>query len=515
MSMDPKKSNNSPKTRRDFLKMGATGLGVAVAGGALNALNVGPASAAKPMPDKWDVECDVLVIGSGYAALSAAYEAHQAGAEVIIIEKMKVAGGNSIINGGLLAAPGTPLQKKEGIKDSPAIYLADMLKAGLSMNHVDLARIVAEQVNDALMWTINDIGVEYKTRLNHLGGHSVPRTYNTTNSSGSGIVRPLLDKVKELGIPLKTRHKMEALFHDDTGRIQGVEVRTKYKHGKETSGKIKNYRARRGVILATGGFSKDEPFRKAQDPRLAAEFNVDSTNQPGATSEAMVEAMRIGANPVHLSWIQLGPWASADEQGFGVGSMFSILAGFPFGFMVDADTGKRFVNELADRKTRADIMLTRKRPPVVITDENGVQFASTLPQCLERGVVKKYDTLEEIASANDIPMSELKKTFGEYNGFVKKGEDVQFGKRFREGHKELKAPFYAIRLWPKVHHCMGGLQIDTESRVIRNETWEPIPGLYAAGEVTSGIHGASRLGSCAIADCLVFGRIAGKAAARG
>jgi len=506
--------SNKPvnQSRRNLIKTGAAGLGALAAGGLVSAMTPGVAKAAKPVPSSWDEEYDVVVVGSGYAALSAAIESHMAGAKTVIIEKMKVAGGNSIINGGLLAAPGTPLQQQEGIKDSPEIYYQDMLKAGLNMNHAPLARIVAENVRDALMWTI-DMGVEYKPRLNHLGGHSVPRTYNTTNSSGSGIVRPMLDKVKELGIPIKTKRKMTTMFIDDNGQIQGIEVRDGYRHGKEDSGKLKTIKANRGVVMATGGFSKDEPFRKAQDPRLGAEFNVDSTNQPGATAEAIKETLRIGGNPVHLSWIQLGPWASADEQGFGVGSMFSILAAFPFGFMVDSDTGKRFVNELADRKTRADIMLTRKRPPVVITDENGVKFASTLPQCLERGVVKKYDTLAEVAEANQIPVKELEATMTAYNGYVKNGEDLEFGKRFREGHDQLKAPFYAIRLWPKVHHCMGGVQVDEKARVVNNEGWKPIKGLYAAGEVVGGIHGASRLGSCAIADCLVFGRIAGKSAA--
>ncbi len=501
-----------PSRRKLFKKSLAAGVGAVAAAGLVGKLGSGKAHAAKPAPKTWDEEYDVVVIGSGYAALSAALEAHAAGAKTALIEKMKVAGGNSIINGGLLAAPGTPLQKKEGIKDSPEQYYQDMLKAGLYLNHTKLARVVADNVRDALLWTI-EMGVEYKPRLNHLGGHSVPRTYNTTNSSGSGIVRVMLKKVKDLGIPLKTRRKMTTLFLDDKGAIAGIEVLDRYRHGKEGSGKPLTIRARRGVVIATGGFSKDEPFRKAQDPRLAAEFKVDSTNQPGATAESIKEVLRIGGNPVHLSWIQLGPWASADEQGFGVGSMFSILAAFPFGFMVDADTGERFVNELADRKTRADVMLTRKRPPVVITDANGVEFASTLPQCLDRGVVKKYDSLDAIAAANEIPNKALAATFKKYNGFVKKGSDEDFGKRFREGHKQLKAPFYAIRLWPKVHHTMGGVQIDEHSRVISNESWAPIKGLYAAGEVVGGVHGASRLGSCAIAECLVFGRVAGRAAA--
>ena len=119
----------------------------------------------------------------------------------------------------------------------------------------------------------------------------------------------------------------------------------------EDSGTPKSIKAKKAVILATGGFGNDVRFRSIQDPRLTGE--VESTNRQGATAEALMEAMRIGAVPVQLSWIQLGPWASPDERMYGVGPLFATYVAFPYGVMVDPSTGRRIVNEMADRKTRA------------------------------------------------------------------------------------------------------------------------------------------------------------------
>jgi succinate dehydrogenase/fumarate reductase flavoprotein subunit len=191
--------------------------------------------------------------------------------------------------------------------------------------------------------------------------------------------------------------------------------------------------------------------------------------------------------------------------------------------MVEKNTGKRFVNELADRKTRADAMLahTDKKGnpvyPIIVTDSNGASHASKLDKALETGVVKKFNSLQEVASHYGIPYSGLKKTIDKYNQAVAKGKkkDPEFGKPIPENQKKIeKAPFYALRGWPKVHHTMGGVQINTKAEVIRMNSDGIIEGLYAAGEAVGGPHGASRLGSCAITDCLVFGRIAGKSAAK-
>lgn len=463
------------------------------------------------MIEQWDKEYDVIIIGSGFAGLAAAIEAKLAGANTIVFEKMRIPGGNSAISGGLIAAAGSSLQFKEGIADSPELMYRDMLKAGLDLNYPELARIVAQESANAFDWTVDFLGVEYKDHLNQVGGHSVSRTVMTANGSGAGLLRPLLAKCRELEIPVQMETCLQQIIKNRKGEVEGIKVREGYLFPNDTSGEETMVRANRAVVLATGGFSSDVAFRTSQDPRLTPK--IDTTNQEGATAEGLISAIEIGASPVHLSWIQLGPWASLDEQGWGVGSLFTVLAGFPYGIMVDADTGKRFVNELSDRRLRTDAML-KVNTPVAIVDSEGVKYATTLDKCLKRGVVKAFDSIEELATFNFIPQAVLKETLERYHLSLAHGRDIEFNRPLAADLKPIeKPPFYSIRLLPKVHHCMGGLQIDTDARVLSIRDQQPIAGLYAAGEVIGGIHGACRLGSNAIVDCLVFGRIAGHNAA--
>ncbi|MFO7570604.1 MAG: flavocytochrome c [Smithellaceae bacterium] len=460
----------------------------------------------------WNEEYDVVIIGSGFAGLAAAIEARKAGSSVIVLEKMGVPGGNSTISGGLVAAAGSPLQAKENIQDSPERMLADMLAAGQDFNYRDLAAIVAERSAETLLWTINELGVKYKPELSHLGGHSVARTYNTANTSGAGIIRPMLVKCREMDIPIRLKTFLTQLIVDAKGDMEGVEVREDYIFPNRESGIARRIRAKKAVILATGGFGQDKDFRAIQNPMLTED--VECTNHRGATAESLIMALKMGATPVQLSMIQLGPWASRDEEGFGVGSMFSMLAGFPYGILIDLRTGERFVNEQADRKLLVDAMLSSGRESIAIVDAMGVRHASTLEQCLKRGVVRKFDTLEELAMANQAPLLPLKATIETYNALIEKGSDDRFGKPIPKDLLPMThPPYYAIRLISKVHHCMGGIRINTKAQVLRIDTSEPIGRFYAAGEIVGGVHGASRLGSNAIPECLVFGRIAGSNAA--
>ncbi len=507
--MTDKRMKNNCFSRRDFMK--ATGGAAAVAGLTGGGLLLGAATAgASKMPQTWDEEFDVVIIGSGFAGLAAAIEARNAGCSATILEKMRVPGGNSIINGGLIAGAGTPAQDKEGIKDSPEIMFQDMLKAGHGLNHPELVRTVCDKSAETIMWTVEYLGVDYKERVTHLGGHAVPRSYYTTINSGAGIVRPMLDKVKSLGLDVRTQMYLDKIVRDEDGRVKGVRIRSGYVFPRGHSGKKMLIKARKAVIMATGGFGDDIPFRTAQDPRLTDD--LDCTNQPGSTADGLIEALRLGATPIQLSWIQLGPWASPDEKGMGIGYIFAISAAFPYGLMVDPSTGRRFVNELADRKTRADAILETGHPAIGLADEKGVKRTAMLDKMLERGVVKKFPSWEALASEYSIDMEGLKNTIEKYNSYLKKGRDEEFDRPFQEDAKPLEnPPFYAMRLWPKVHHTMGGIQINKEAQII-DLNQQPIKGLYGAGEVTGGVHGAVRLGSNAITDCLVFGRIAGKGA---
>ena len=458
----------------------------------------------------WDEQTDVIIVGSGVAGLSAAIEARQVAADVIVLEKMKVTGGNTRISDGGLAAPGNPIQKKLGIEDSAELFYQDILRAGLGLNHPHLVRIVAERSEEAINWTMDVLGVKYLDRLDRFGGHSVARCLTTRNHSGADIIRAQQIKLEQLGVKIRTQCLLTRLIIDSSGAVCGVQIRSGCRFGERDSGTPKNIRARRAVILATGGFGNDVQFRTLQNPSL--NDSIGTTNHRGATAEGLVAALKIEAAPIHLSWIQLGPWGCADETGYGRGARFASYSVYPAGILVDPATGCRIVNEWSDRRQRSDAILKTGHVCVGLVDAQGAQKASdSLEHCLKRGYVKAFDKLADLASAYGMPIPQLEATADRYNHCVKKGETDAFGKLLDGAQLLNKPPFYAIRLWPKVHYTPGGLGINSDAQVI-DLNGRPIPNLFAAGEVCGGIHGASRLGSCSLTECIIFGRIAGQQA---
>ena len=478
------------------------------------------AFASKPVA-KWDETVDIIVVGSGFAGLAAAIEAKNAGANVIVLEKMAVFGGNSAINGGILTATGCPQQKLHGIKDSVDLLEKDILAAGNYMNYVDKVRFMAERALSNYEWTVNYLGVEYlPDAIGQEGGHSVPRYVTTKNGSGSGIVSKEIDKCKELGIPLRNRVFVERIIRGEDGRVEGLEVREGYRFPREDSGKTKFIRAKKGVVLCYGGFSADVTYRMYQDPKLNE--TLDTTNQPGATSELWRETSRIGCAQVQNDWIQCTPWNNPKEKGMGIGWTFAQSGAAEYGLWVATD-GKRFVNELANRKVRADAIMVLKgegkSAVAICTKPNLKAFEEARPgmlqKLLEQQIIKEYKSLDEIAADYKMPVDTLKATVAEFNKAVETKSDPAFGRYINNEQTPLaEGPWYAAEMSPKVHHCMGGLVTDLQCRVIDVVDGKPVPGLFAAGEATGGVHGAVRLGSCAILDCLVNGRIAGQQAAK-
>ena len=296
--------------------------------------------------------------------------------------------------GGAFAVAGSPLQAKTGIKDSPELMLQDMIRSGRGLSHVDLLKMIVEGTRPAFDFTLEH-GVQYKPFVQHFGGHSVPRIMQTIESTGGGITRPLADSCRKHGVDMHLHAKMEEFIRDENGRVIGLKVRERYQFPKEDSGVMQVYGARKGVIMATGGFSRNLWFRMQQDPSL--DERLDSTNHLGATGEGMLKMFSIGGAPVQVDQIQLGPWSSPDEKGFGLVSQFNTIAGFPMGIMVDVRNGKRFCNELADRKARTDAILNlmeNGRPvyPICFTDSKGVEKAQTLRNGLKYKVIWKFDT---------------------------------------------------------------------------------------------------------------------------
>ncbi|MEX1302815.1 MAG: flavocytochrome c [Desulfotignum sp.] len=471
------------------------------------------------MTVSWDDHIDVVIIGSGAAGLSAAVEARVAGASVKVFEKMPLMGGNTRISDGGLSAPANFMQKQLGVSDSSELFYDDILRAGQGLNHPDLVRRFARQASDAIDW-IRSLGVRYTGRLDQFGGHSVPRTVTIEHNAGHAIVKALKKRLDQLDVPIHLHHTLDHLIIDSNGRVSGVRLTTRTpaspNHPETDSGirpdNIRHIRANRAVVLATGGFGSDVAFRTCQAPRL--DDTIDTTNHKGATAEGLIAALEIHAMPIHLSWIQLGPWGCADETGYGKGARFASYSVFPAGILVDPATGARIVNEWADRRHRSEAILSAGHACIGIVDHKGAQKeVNSLTSCLKTGKIREFATLSDLGAAFNMPAGGLEKTVADYNQWAVQSDPDRFGKQPKKDVFLLETPpFYAIRLWPKVHYTPGGLQIDTHARVM-DLSHRPIPGLFAAGEVTGGIHGAGRLGGCALSECIVFGRIAGRNAA--
>ncbi len=477
------------------------------------------ASDATEVNPKWDQTVNVLIIGSGFAGLAAGLECHYLGLkDILVVDKMPTPGGNSIINGGAVAAAGTDMQEKANIKDNPDLLYSDILKAGGGLAHEKLARKIADESVENYKWLRDEIGVKFKAVTFH-GGHSVPRSHAVEENQGIGFIRPMLAKLKEFGVPVQTRLMVDELIVNDKGCVVGVRARKNFRMGHEDSGETCYIRALKGVIIASGGFSRNVPMRMSHDPRLTEAFG--STNQPGATGEMIQEAQEVGANTIHMDWIQLGPWTSPDEQGFGLAPL-AVESMVGYGPMINPKTSKRFVKETGNRKVRADAIVDIGAPAIIYTTEqnfmNKVVGKNMTPElfqtAMRSGVIKKYDNLKDLAKAYDLDYDVLKAENDKFDEFMKNKKDTDFDIMFfDDAVPNDKGPYYAIRLWPRVHHTMGGLEIDDQARVL-NVRGKPIMGLYAAGEATGGVHGMVRLGTVAVADCMIMGRTAARTAAK-
>lgn len=445
-------------------------------------------------------ETDVVVIGGGGAGFAAAVSAKEAGAEVILLEKLASVGGNTLISGGEYAAPANELQEKEGIEDSKELFAKDVEEAG---GDPELIEVLADKATDGAHWLRDDIGVEWLDNLMFFGGHSVKRSFIPAAHTGNELIKNYLNKAEELGIEVQTEADVKEILTED-GKVCGVKVETA---DGEMIVKAKS------VVLASGGFGANAEMCYENDKEV--DEYVKSTNSPGATGDGILMAQELGADTVDMDKIQLYPVCDV-ETGKLLYCGDTRLVG---GALLVNKEGKRFVEELDTR--RAISMAIKEQTDhvgYVIWDETSNETTGTMasnPQeaesLFERGLMVKADTIEELAEHFEIDKDALLETVKTFNENSAKEEDPEFNLRML-GWQIKDAPFYMLKAAPAVHHTMGGLKINTEAQVL-NTDGEWIDGLYAAGEVTGGIHGSNRLGSVAMADITVFGRIAGENAA--
>ncbi len=445
-------------------------------------------------------DTDVVVIGGGGAGFAAAVSAKEAGADVILVEKLASVGGNTLISGGEYAAPANDIQKEEGIEDSKELFAKDVEEAG---GNPELIKVLADKATEDAYWLRDDIGVEWLDSLMFFGGHSVKRSLIPAAHTGNELIKNYLKKAEELGIEVLTETDVKEILSKD-GKVCGIKAETK------DGELVVNAKS---VVVASGGFGANADMCYENDKEI--DEHVLSTNSPGATGDGILMAEKLGADTVDMDKIQLYPVCDV-ETGKLLYCGDTRLVG---GALLVNKEGKRFVEELG---TRREISMAIKAQTdyvgYVLWDETSNEKTGTMKSnpeeaksLFDRGLMVKADTLEELADHFGIDKDALLETVKTFNENSAKKEDPEFNLRML-GWQVKDAPFYMMKAAPAVHHTMGGLKINTDAQVL-NKDGEWIDGLYAAGEVTGGIHGSNRLGSVAMADITVFGRIAGENAA--
>ena len=450
---------------------------------------------------------DVVVIGAGGAGFSAAITAKNAGANVVLLEKMPAVGGNSLISGAEMNVAKNWVQPKLGINDdSPELHAQDTFKGGDGKGDMKVINVMTHEALDAAKWCRDYLGVRFEDdNLFFFGGHSRKRALIPVGHTGTEFIAKFQAKADELGIPVITNMKAEELIKDKDGRVVGVKA--------TMDGSEYTFNAKGGVVLATGGFGANPEMVKKYNPKIDERFKT--TDAPGSTGEALYMAERAGAELVNMGYIQTYPICDP------ISGAIELIADARFdGAIMLNQEGKRFVEELQRRDVLSEAILnqTGRYCWVLWNDKIGSisntvkAHANEYEAFTKQGIMTTCDDLKCIADFTKIPFDQLRKTVKRVSDMAGKGNDKDFN--HRSGLVDMQqGKYYVIKAVPSTHHTMGGVRINEKAEALTAEG-KVIPGLWAAGEVTGVTHGTNRLGGNAYTDIIVFGRIAGEAAAK-
>ncbi|MBQ6595252.1 MAG: flavocytochrome c [Clostridia bacterium] len=441
------------------------------------------------------LDCDVVIVGAGGAGLTAAVRATQEGAKVLVLEKMPFVGGNSLKASGGMNCAGTKFQEAAGVTDSGVQeFIEDTMNGGHGINDLALVTTMAENSAEAVNW-LESIGAPLP-KVAATGGtvHKYLHSPEDGSPVGAYLIAKLSEEAEKQGIEIMLNTTATEIIMAD-GAAAGVMA--------EDAGHVYTVNAG-AVILATGGFGANFELMCSFNPSLA---NAVTTNHPGATGDGIMMAEAVGAATVDMDQIQLHPTVYQATSMLVSEKMRSL------GAILVNHEGKRFTNDLATRDAVSNAELQQTGGYAwIIFDQNLVDQNKSAAQYIEQGMAVTGDTYEALAQAMDVDAAAFVETMNTWNQAVADGEDKEFGRNNGMDADLSTAPFYAIQIAPGIHHTMGGIKIDTDTQVISTEG-SVIPGLFAAGETTGGVHGGNRIGGNAVCDFVVFGRIAGLNAA--
>ncbi len=509
---------------------------------------------AKEPGKEIEMEADVIVVGGGGAGLAAAISASENGAKVIVVEKNGAVGGDTLVCGAIYNNPDEALQSKvemsDAVKktleagigvepvdeahkelidtvskewkqhqadgkttlfDSDAWFTLQTYNGGDNVADLDLVKVLCDNAAAGYEW-IQGLGMEFNDTIGQGAGSLWQRTHTSTKPMGTGFISTYVENIAaDENVEMITSTTATKLVQDDTGRVVGVEA-------EDVNGNTYKFQASKGVVLAAGGF--------AANSKMVSEYNttgkwndlskVPTTNRFSCSQgDGIIMAQEIGAALYQMEEIQLLYLGNVKDGG---------LTKYPARCVNGTDqeifinkNGERFVKE--DGRRDEICLQVLAQPDAMFyflesadgdyTDVNTALTADgfTFKEMEEQGYIIIADTLDEMAEKLGCDGETLKATVDTFNASVDSGED-EFGRTLFSTKLE-NGPFVATPRQACVHHTMGGVKIDTEGRVLK-EDGTPIEGLVAAGEITGGIHGANRLGGNAVVDTVVFGKLAGE-----
>ncbi|PWG00189.1 flavocytochrome c [Levilactobacillus bambusae] len=438
---------------------------------------------------------DMVIIGSGAAGLTSAIQAFELGLHPVILEKMDKIGGNTTRASSGMNAAETSTQLSHQIVDSMDAFYNETFVGGGKKNNPELLRYFTDHSALAIEWLKDhDIPLEDITIT---GGMKTPRAHRPASTApiGGYLETNLLKVADKDNLEIFTDVTATKLMTDASGDITGVEV--------ELDGTKKTLNSPI-VVLATGGFGAN--------PKLIGQYRPDlehykTTNQPGATGDGISLATQIGAGVVDMDQVQVHPTVQQDfDHTFLIGEAVRGEGAI----LVNAD-GSRFVNELDTRKNvTAAINNLPEKSAYLIFDQNVRDRAQAIEFYDHVGLVTTGETIDDLADKLNMAPETLTATINRWNKLVEEDSDSDFS-RDMGMHQFDKAPYFAIHIAPAVHYTMGGLKINAQTQVQKDDG-TVINGLFAAGEIAGGLHGDNRIGGNSIAETVIFGRQAGQQA---
>lgn len=441
-----------------------------------------------------DTTCDIVIAGAGGAGLAAAVEAAAKGAKVIVVEKRSVVGGNTNFATGGLNASETSIQKRLGIEDSNKQYYEDTMKGGKNLNDPVLVKNMVEHSAATVDWLI-ELGADLSD-VGKMAGSTNSRTHRPKGGAavGSNLIAALQKAAEDKGVEIRFESTVTDILIND-GKVSGLKVSSK------NSNYIINAKA---VIIASGGFGANRKMVAEYRPEFK---DFGTTNHQDATGDAFLWGKTLNIALTQMEQIQTHPTVVPNK-----GIMITEAVRGNGAIMINRN-GKRFNNEMATRDVLSAAILEQTgKTAYLLFDQEVRNSLKAIEGYAKQGLLTEGSRISELAEKLNISAEHLEETVKKYNEYQSSGKDAEFGRAASDMIRPiLSPPYYAVEVGPAVHHTMGGIKINTNAEVLNNNGIV-IPGLYAAGEVTGGVHGANRLGGNAVADICIYGKIAADSA---